>query len=355
MVAVALGMGATGCAPSSERSGGGGDGGPTMDGGTGTMAMDGGARPTVDAPYVEPDSACDRLRVEAMRESSNVLIVLDRSGSMVTDDGWGHVTDRWTPAVEAIQAVTTALEDRIAFGLMLFGSDNECGTGTIATPPALGSAGAIADALAGRPASVTGGGTPTASSLLRARDALMGLEGRSHVLLVTDGAPNCNAALDGRGCRCTAASCINSGNCLDDIATVDAIGQLATAEIPTFVIGYGTSDWADVLDAMASAGATGLDTHLAVEDRATLEATLSDIAESIVSCTFELDSLPEDLDYVRVSIDDATVPRTDDPSADGWRRTTTTTVELQGDACATLRDGNPHGVEIVVECRPVIY
>src|SRR5690606_27352159 len=190
----------------------------------------------------------------------------------------GPLVDRWTPAVEAVRNVTTSFDDRIRFGLMLFGSDAVCAPGEMQVAPVLGASASIMDALAGDPASVTGGGTPTAASLDVAAGAQSGLEDASYILLVTDGAPNGNSASNGYTCRCTAGPCsANNLNCLDDTNAVSAVRRLDDAGIHTFVVGYGTTEWADVLDRMADAGGTGNDRHFPVNDGASLEAAFDQI------------------------------------------------------------------------------
>src|SRR5687768_13866381 len=159
--------------------------GPELDGAPG----DAGRRDT---------TACEEVEIAVDETVVNVLILLDRSGSMYEDDGFGNVTDRWTPAVAAIETVTEEFAEGVRFGLMRFGSGEMCDPGTVDVVPALGTAEPIAGALAGDPAEVTGGSTPTATALAVAGDALADLPGANYVLLITDGAPNCNPELDGR-------------------------------------------------------------------------------------------------------------------------------------------------------------
>lgn len=320
--------------------------------------FDSGQRPDVVVPGV--DAACDRIFVEAHPETPNVMVVLDRSGSMYDFGLGGEMVDRWTPSVMAIEATTTALENRIAFGLMLFGNDSECGTGAVRVAPALLNATAIRTTLTGAPTALTGGGTPTALSLDAARAALALLPGQSYVLLVTDGAPNCNATLPSASCRCTAVGglgCfLDSLNCLDDGRTIAAVSALLAAGIPTYVIGYDTGMWAGVMDAMASAGGTGFDHHFAVSDRASLDAALAAISGSVVSCSFELSAPPGDIHYVRVTVDAAPVDHESvRMDGSGWRLEGDRTITLIGPSCAAIQDGGDHAIEVVVECTPVIF
>jgi len=191
---------------------------------------------------------------------------------------------------------------------------------------------------------------------MAAQTALASLEGDSYILLVTDGAPNCNSALDGFSCTCTGPSCLlNNLNCLDDARTVAAIESAAAAGVGTYVIGYDTGSWASVLDAMAAAGGTGRTTHFPVGDGASLETALRDIGGSVVSCTYELEMPPGDIRYVRVTVDGMDVDH-ESVSGDGngWRLEGDRTITLIGDDCDDLKDGESHDISIVVECTPII-
>jgi hypothetical protein len=106
------------------------------------------------------------------------------------------------------------------------------------------------------------GGTPTAASL-RALQAypplIQQVAGRrSFALLLTDGLPNCNAAVQG-SCVCTVPTCAGSSlGCLDREESVAAARALRDAGVDTFVLGFGAAlaDAAayETLNALAEAG-----------------------------------------------------------------------------------------------------
>lgn len=75
-----------------------------------------------------------------------------------------------------------------------------------------------------------------------------------------------------------------------------------TIALGTYVIGYDTGEWVEVLDRMAAAGDTGRSMHFPVGDQASLESALRAVAGSVVSCTYELVP-PGDVHYVRVTVD----------------------------------------------------
>jgi hypothetical protein len=134
------------------------------------------------------------------------------------------------------------------------------------------------------------------------------------------------------------------------------VRALREAAVRTFVIGYDTSPFADVMDRMAAEGGTGFDHHFPVSDRATLETALRDIGGSVVPCRYELDRAPGDIRFVRVTVDGTTLDHTSiRPDANGWALEGSSTVVLLNDSCAAVQDGLPHTIEVVVECEPVIY
>src|SRR4051794_8213497 len=66
------------------------------------------------------------------RVTPDILIVLDRSGSM-------EMNGRWDPSVKGVESITAALDSQINFGLMTFPSDDRtvqytCKAGAIQVP-----------------------------------------------------------------------------------------------------------------------------------------------------------------------------------------------------------------------------
>src|SRR6185437_5973197 len=120
------------------------------------------------------------------------------------------------------------------------------------------------------------GGTPTAATLLALQPRLAGLKGKVIAVLATDGGPNCNP-----NAMCTAAQCSeniegcspqdtccamgtnccapggSAGplNCVDEAASVSAVGALHAAGVEVSIVGIpGSQAYADVLTQMAFAG-----------------------------------------------------------------------------------------------------
>lgn len=349
--------------------------GPMSGGGSGTK--DGGApkdagtrRPPTSAgaisgkkdsgPVDEGPPACDKLRLQGAPNSPDILIVLDRSGSMV---GFGDVRNagknRWLPSVSAIRTLTSELTETVAFGLMLFPDPaanggvtipgigtfggngmGGCTPGKVNVPVNLNTADEIAAALE-RSAPDVAGATPTAASLVAARMALdtSCADCRptpKYVLLVTDGQPTCGMG----GAGDTAAADIEATNVAIDNLTADGV--------KTYVIGYDTASdpaAATAMDGFAMHG--GTEKHFPVEDEATLIAELTRIAGALVPCEFELSMDIPDPSYVRVEIDGVTYNYGTDWTNDGRK----IVLDPMGQACPKLRDAKLHDLKITRECE----
>lgn len=354
--------------------GGGGNADDTGSGGepgTGDDAgEDPGTDPTVPPPVVDPvpgtdagtpppppPDRCEALTVVLKPEAgavANFMLVVDRSNSM-NEDG------RWNTMTTALREVTGSLETLVNFGLMLFpgpGADatfggSPCDTGSVRVQPAERTALAISSALSARPA----GGTPTALSLLAARDALVARDptALNYVLLATDGGPGCNNSFSGSTCECIpGTTCtFNNLNCLDRERTLQAVRDLQGAGIRTFVVGIpGTAAVSDLLDQMAVAGGTDVGgRHFAVTDLGELVNTLRSATGSTVPCTYEFPEAPARPEDIVVTIDGEVIPR--DPSGiNGWNLERDRFLELYGAACGLIRDGQPHAIEASYDCSP---
>ncbi len=134
-------------------------------------------------------------------------------------------------------------------------------------------------------------------------------------VLVTDGLPNCNRALDAAACACTSSSCVGAPeSCLDDDRLASAVAELKARGVETFVIGFGSALANDlarrVLDRVAEAGGraqTGAATRFyqasSAED---LERVLEQIRVAIQDCTFALNSAPSAGDFFEIRARDRT-------------------------------------------------
>jgi len=266
----------------------------------------------------------------------NVLVVLDRSGSMNSSAGGGQGT-KWNIAKGAIATLTEAYDGQIRFGLMLYPGTNQagnngqqCGAGVVFIDPALDNADAIVDFL--DDAGTTTYGTPTAEAL----EALVdypGLEdaGRQNfVVLITDGQSSCG----------------------DPVPEVTALAGESPA-IPTFVIGFGGGVDPDELDDMADAGGTALSGehgYYVANDAESLGQALADVAGNVLGCDFALGATPPSLEALGVYFDQVVQPR-DPTHSDGWDYTAATnTITFYGSRCDALKAGDVGALSFVYGC-----
>jgi hypothetical protein len=248
------------------------------------------------------------------------------------------------------------------------------------------------------------GGTPTAATLHGLVPTLAALPGRTALVLATDGGPNCN-----ENATCDMAHCIpnieqdpycnpainccggdagyTSAKCLDAEPTKNAVLELKSAGIATYVIGIpGSAPYRDLLDELAAAGGTarsGEPAYYDVEGLDELDTVLSAIGSKVLlSCHLTLSSRPPDLTDVRVFLDQM---RLTYGSPDGWSfggeldggadreeagvapeagteggdpidggAASPIAIDLQGRACTDLMSGRVRAVQVVSGCPPDI-
>jgi hypothetical protein len=313
--------------------------------------------------------ACESHVVTNSKVTPEMLIVLDRSGSMKMGK-----TNRWDPSVTAIDNVTKSLQDSIEFGLMVFpgadsgsssgggssctnlfdpscwtsaiGSLSDCQAGTVAVPIGIDKANDISTALA---AMSPNGGTPTAVSLQAAHQLLgkatVTLDSSQnvakYVLLVTDGEPNCTIV----------SSNYNPDDYVGD--TVNQIKSLASDGIKTYVIGYNTTQDPEksAMDMMAAAGDTGMTTHIDVENGDDLQKAMEDIAGKAASCTVVLDKPVDTPQNVLVTIDQQRLI-VNQPDGNGFTISSDMkTVTVEGTSCEMLKSSSDHVITVNVLCQ----
>jgi hypothetical protein len=314
-----------------------------------------------DAGRDAPIDACSERSLVLTPIRPEIMFVVDRSTSMswsLTGPG-GPGPTRWSILVDALRERLPVYDARSDMGLVMYPAEggDRC---SVASDPQLAPAVMQAEPILDRvTTSSPGGRTPTASGLEAAERWFLSHPDISHVravVLATDGAPNCNEALDPRRCPCTAGSglpvgCMGDSQlCLDDARTLAVIERMAAREVPTYVIGIdGDPDPAlsDVLREMALAGGrpNPLDprrAYYSVRNAGDLSAAFDRIQASIVSCSLAVELAgPTDRPVV-VTLDGEVVPR--DPSrTEGWEWSADReqTILLYGEACTRAQMGSP--------------
>jgi hypothetical protein len=223
------------------------------------------------------------------------------------------------------------------------------------------------------------GSTPTAATLTAILADADRLGERTSVVLVTDGAPNCDvdlscpsgacipdierATVEGLVCGVEFSCCDPKvvgagagGNCIDADATEAAVAALREAGIDTYVIGMpGSEAYGSLLDRLAAAGGTArasAPTYYAVSAVTELNEALLEIGTGLsIQCEIELAAPPEDRDLVNLYFDGKLLEL--DPE-NGWDWTAEAALSARGEACAALRSGDIREVQIVYGCRTVV-
>jgi hypothetical protein len=302
----------------------------------------------------EPPVTCTPGTFTLVRSAPIVLFVIDRSQSMLSP--FRQNQSRWDVLVSALSATLPGIDESsqssMQLGALLFpGSGGSGASCAVAKAPDLAPARGNVDALLSLVRTVRpSGSTPTANALGAAGDALLGLRAASSaraMVLATDGAPSCNANLNGATCTCTNGSCrFNPERCLDDERTVRTIASYQARGITTYVIGIqdtANTEFTAALDAMADAGGrplvgTGAGGHryYAATSESELTSALTAIGSQVAACSYLTSSVPNAGGTIRVERDAQEIPY-DETRTDGWSWSNRNNGELAlaGEACIT--------------------
>ena len=354
------------------------------------------------------DTACDFDAQEAQALQVNMLLVMDKSGSMA-DTPAGYPMSKWDALEAALGAALQEVQGAISFGLEFFpttadignpipyvcGDSGRCcempataemyvdvGPGTDTVP-------LITQAItANEPA----GGTPTAAALYRALDYFQNgpgaaLEGGKYVLLATDGAPNCNSEItctvdtctlnieNVDGCPSTGVSCCSQSRegCLDDTTTVGAITDLRAAGVTTIVVGIpGSELYAANLQDFADSGGyertDGSDSYFEVSAEGGVEAlteTFRAITTQLVTdCEVPLPDNVPNRNEVGVAVECVAVPFLGAGGASGtaedvdhwvWNAQNpelATAIIIEGPVCDRIQSQGVERIDVVLGCPP---
>jgi len=360
----------------------GGSGGSSGEGVGGLVISDAG----LDA------ALCGNQQIPAISNPPNLYFVVDHSGSM--DELLpGSAYSKYENARIAISVMLRAIGHRVQYGAALYpllANQDGCAPGaqvfptTAGDPPsyvAHGQIGPHLTELLRRLGDLPpAGGTPTASSLRALEPTIIGLPGpKTYVVLMTDGAPNCNLGL-----KCSADACIPNiehesfgstpcdanlnccdskkvgdlglGYCVDADDTEAAVRAYEDAGVDTYVVGMpGSEAYRALLGRLATAGNTarpGDTPYYAVSDTSQLTVALRSIgAQVAISCDLPLTQVPESPELVNVYFDDQVVPNSD---RDGWHYTGADSIQFLGAACEKLTSGDVLNVQVLAGCPTVV-
>jgi hypothetical protein len=298
------------------------------------------------------DAICGVEISDTTKEPTDVLLVLDRSGSMNESiaaecccsstcrqlldikmcPSTSGCTERW-PALTSAVTTTISQAAGIRWGLKLFSSQHLLDACGVDSGVELG-IGASASSVQARVAGAAPeGGTPTAAAIVAATAHLNTVHDASSkvILLATDGEPNCKSrSLE--------------PNTVDLDGTRRAIAAALAAGFRTYVIGIGPS--VGNLDDFAVAG--GTEKHFRTASAAELAGALATISKAVASCTFTMSRAPDDPANIAVYLDGSLLAN--DP-ANGWTfGATTQAVILKGAACARITSGAATSVRVLFGC-----
>ncbi len=300
----------------------------------GVLMMDGAPPPAFDAGGGFDTGG--GIGSESVR--SNVLLLIDRSGSMAQPSSCGMAScpSKWDQILD-LGGYLAEVKQGARLGAAFFPS-TESDACIVPSAPDV----PISDALdideqiinAAR-RTRPGGSTPLAAALdmMRLHGGIDDRTRDNNLVILTDGTPNCSCADRNAACERDAA--------------VAAVEMLANADPPVdvYVIGFGTSARTaqDTLRAMAQAA--GHDDYYQADTVEELIGRLYQVAIENVSCTFGLDEWPDRADLI-VWMDDEEVPAcASEPCDAGYTYDPSIgEVNLEGATCAGLRDGLPHHV-----------
>ena len=281
----------------------------------------------------------------------NVMLVLDKSGSMV-QNSWDADADpmtpdetRWLSLHNVVSFIVTTFDTEINFGANLFPSEAAIQSysdlaclvdDTPEVPVMMMNAQGVLDGIP--PADADGsdiaGATPATAGIQAALDHLKTLDPTvdRFMILVTDGAANCAAQYE---CPVGSSSCELFETYDTDLPAV--VGSAFTDDsIPTFVVGIDIVDALqgegvdgnpeantfDELNIVAEAGGRardGTEKFYNASNEIELQEALQEIAGQVVSCTIPLEPEPVHPNFVEIVVGGDVIPRVDDcETEDGW-------------------------------------
>jgi hypothetical protein len=308
---------------------------------------------------------CGEVAVPVPVHAANMVLVLDKSGSMVANS-WDHdgtPFTRWRSLLVAVEQMVSSYNGSLNLGVVLF-------PGKAATKSYDEGACWMSDAVDVTVAEQNGdavlaalppwnateatlaGGTPATRGIELAFAHLSTLADGlpQYIVLVTDGAANCRSDAENHQARFESY----------DPDLLPRVDSALVAGVPTFVVGIDIKD--ELSPELTDGSPNSVNTHqklnaLAVaggrpkadpserfynaNDHTQLSAALTEIAGAVVSCVISLAPAPTFPSFVELNIsgEDFGQGMVSDCAEDGWRYVddSFTVVELCGQACSLFK------------------
>jgi hypothetical protein len=289
---------------------------------------------------------CGSETFELKPRPAELMLILDRSGSMNEPAAPGSLTTKWVDVTSALDEAMMKTDQVIQWGMKVFPTDQlTCNVADgVEVPGApMNYASVRGQIMKSTP---DGDGTPTTLAIQKAVAYLAAHPSANprYLVVATDGQPNCRAG----GGRSGAT---------DEAGAVMAVAGALQAGLKTFVIGVATGPGAEtVLSDMARAGGApraSTPPYYPVASRADLLGALGEITSLVTDCAFSLTKAPPSLDDVDVSVGGAPVMR-DEAHANGWDYgASSSSIVFYGSACEQVKKGASKDVRIVFGCPPI--
>lgn len=296
---------------------------------------------------------CGLKKYDLMKRPADLLLVLDRSGSMreTVTVMRGMEAEKWGEVVAAVDTVVMRTQATVGWGLKVFPTPNACGVPDGFTVPigANNHAALMMGVTGNQPPPLdmkASALTPTRNAVAKALAAIQSSPSPNakHLLLATDGQPNCQ----------------NGSGSQDDVAgSVQAVAASLAAGVPVFVIGIATTQGSahNTLNMMADAGGRPRMNQIRyypASSRDELIAALESITGQIASCTFPLNPPPPVPANVAVDVDGMRVNR-DTNQTNGWDYSPgNTSITIHGPICDRLKAGTAKDVQIIYGCGSTV-
>ena len=296
--------------------------------------------------------SCVRTSPMTQNLPPDILILLDRSGSMAEDlsgtmcaNGCG-ASSKWSIATTTLKSFLPTVEGIVNWGLKLFASpDNVCiVSNTAEIAPQINNASAINARLATTDAASS---TPTTAAMMNAAAYLKTLTDSNpkFILLATDGVPTCGTAA-------CAAGVNNSGmpNQCDDANAIAMVKAVHDMGFPTFVLGIGTSKAPGdgTLSQMAVNGGyprNGTPAYYPIDKAQDLQDAFQSITGMVSSCFYTISpALTSGQQISGVKADGVALTPGD------YMILGTTGVQIVGQACTDVSSGKIKKIDVQVDC-----